>query len=209
MDSPNGGVVDSDQHLYEPRGMWEDYADPADRDLDLRLVDDDRGYTWLAWDGGRLSLADVHRPGDTGSCGAHRRRLRAGQPSGYRYDDELPSPYWEVGARLEWMDRAGLASAVCFPNFGLVWERSLEASPRAQTANMRAWNRYCTDVATASRGRIFPVAHLTLRDREWLAAELAALSSAGIRMAMIAPGPVDGRALSHPDHEEIWAAFVD
>lgn len=26
---------------------------------------------------------------------------------------------------------------------------------------------------------------------------------------MIAPAPVDGRPLSHPDHDRIWAAFVD
>ena len=26
---------------------------------------------------------------------------------------------------------------------------------------------------------------------------------------MVAPAPVDGRPLSHPDHEQLWAAFVD
>ena len=34
------GVIDSDQHLYEPRGMWASHIDPALRDEALELVDD-------------------------------------------------------------------------------------------------------------------------------------------------------------------------
>jgi hypothetical protein len=48
-----------------------------------------------------------------------------------------------------------------------------------------------------------------LRDREWLHAELARLERDGVRLAMIAPALVDGRPLSHPDHDEIWRAFID
>src|SRR4029453_9252720 len=53
-----------------------------------------------------------------------------------------------------------------------------------------------------------PVAHVTLRDLDWLDAQLAALARAGVRMAMIAPALVDGRPLSHPGLERAWAAFV-
>ena len=51
------------------------------------------------------------------------------------------------------------------------------------------------------------MAHLTLRDPAWLEAQLAALSAGGVRLAMIAPALVDGRPLSHPDHDRLWAAF--
>jgi predicted TIM-barrel fold metal-dependent hydrolase len=60
-----------------------------------------------------------------------------------------------------------------------------------------------------SRGKIHPVGHLTLRDADWLQAELRALADGDVRTAMIAAAPVDGRELSHPDHEAIWSAFVD
>jgi len=33
-------------------------------------------------------LADVHLPGNVKSNGDHRRHLRAGEPSSYRYDDD-------------------------------------------------------------------------------------------------------------------------
>ena len=202
-------IVDSDQHLYEPRSLWADHIDPSARHEALSLVDDDLGYTWLSWREHKLSLADVHLPGDTGSCGDHRRRQRAGQPAGYRYDDALPAAYWDPAARVAWLNGAGLDEAVCFPNFGLLWERPLSGSLAALTANMRAWNRWCAAVRSDSGDRIHPVGHLTLRDRAWLAAEMRSLSDAGVRMAMIAAGPIDGKPLSHPDHERIWAAFVD
>lgn len=67
---------------------------------------------------------------------------------------------------------------------------------------MAAWNR-CASVVTDGRGRLVPVAHLSLRDTAWLDAQLAALAAGGVRLAMIAPALVDGRPLSHPDHDRI------
>ena len=204
-----GGVIDSDQHLYEPRTMWRDHIDPAQRDDALELVDDDLGYTWLAWRGERLQVADVHQPGDPGSCGRHRERLRRSERSTYDYDEALPATYWDPSARVAWLDEVGLDAAVCFPNFGLLWERRLSDSLPALLANLGAWNRWCGAVATDGHGRLHPVAHLTLRDAVWVEAQLARLAAAGIRLAMVAPAPVDGRPLSHPDHDRLWASFVD
>jgi predicted TIM-barrel fold metal-dependent hydrolase len=201
--------IDSDQHLYEPRTMWADHIDPSAREDALGLVDDDRGYTWLMWRDRRLGLADVHRPGDTASCGRHRQRLSRGEPSDYDYDATLPDEYWDPGARVGWLDGAGLDEAVCFPNFGLLWERTLSSSLPALTANMGAWNRWCASIAASGRGRLHPVGHLTLRDGPWAEHQLAELAAAGIRLAMVAPSPVDGRPLSHADHDRLWAAFVD
>jgi predicted TIM-barrel fold metal-dependent hydrolase len=203
------GIIDSDQHLYEGRSLWVDYIDPAARPDALSLVDDELGYTWLSWHDAHLGLADVHLPHNTASCGDHRKRQRARQPASYRYDEALPAAYWQPAARLRWLDAAGLDEAVLFPNFGLLWERRLAPSLPALTANMTAWNRWCAEVQAEGRGRLHPVAHLTLRDPEWLESQLAALAKAGIGVAMIGAGPVDGRAPSHPDHDRIWSSFVD
>ncbi|ORB17335.1 hypothetical protein BST37_03805 [Mycobacterium noviomagense] len=201
--------MDSDQHLYESRSLWADHMDPAAREEALSLVDDELGYTWLSWRGAHLALADVHLPGNTASCGEHRNRQRSGEPASYRYDEALPDSYWLPAARIAWLDDVGLDEAVLFPNFGLLWERRLSSSLPALTANMTAWNRWCAVVQAEGRGRLHPVAHLTLRDPDWLQTELDALASADVRLAMIGAGPVDGRALSHPDHDPMWSAFVD
>ncbi|HVT77657.1 MAG TPA: hypothetical protein VHD87_11560 [Acidimicrobiales bacterium] len=202
-------MIDSDQHLYEPRSMWTDHIDPAMRDDALALVDDDLGYTWLTWRGRRLQLADVHMPGNTAWCGDQRERWRAGERASYDYDEALPASYWDPAARLEWLDESGIDAAVLFPNYGLLWERALSDDLPALVANMTAWNRWCATVHFEGDDRLNPVAHLTLRDAEWAEREIAAMANAGVRLAMIAPAPVDGRALSDPAHDRLWSAFVD
>jgi hypothetical protein len=161
------------------------------------------------WRGQRLGLAEVQLPGRTAEIGEHHRRARAGLPPLERYDDILPRDYWEPAARLAKLDDLGVDEAVLFPNYGLLWERRLHVSLPALLANMAAWNRWCVSVAQEGRGRLHPVAHLSLRDPEWVLGQLPALDRAGVRMAMIAPALVDGRPLSHPSHDRLWAAFCD
>lgn len=202
-------VVDSDQHLYESRSLWGDYIDPAATDDALAIVDDDLGYPWLTWRGRRLQLADVQTPGESTVLGERRERQRAGDPPAYSYDEALPRDYWDPAVRADRVTRMGLDAAVVFPNYGLLWERELSPSLPALTANMAAWNRRCAEVVTDGRGILHPVGHLTLRDAPWAIAQLGALAAAGVRLAMIAPSLVDGRPLSHRDHDPMWAAFAD
>jgi predicted TIM-barrel fold metal-dependent hydrolase len=201
-------IIDSDQHLYESRTLWAEHIDPDRRDDALAIVDDELGYPWLTWRGRRLDVADVQFPGDTAALGRQRERYRQNRPPDYRYDDALPRHYWEPSARAKHLDQMGLDEAVVFPNFGLLWERRLSGSLTALTANMAAWNRWCATVVAEGEGRLHPVAHLTLRDPSWVETQLAELSSAGVRLAMIAPSAVDGRPLSHPDHDRLWGALV-
>ncbi|HXY27591.1 MAG TPA: hypothetical protein VEH82_04860 [Acidimicrobiales bacterium] len=202
------GFIDSDQHLYESRDLWSAHIDPAAREDALAIDDDDLGYSWLTWRGARLDMADVQVPGDTQGIGRRRRRQRAGERPEYDYDEALPAHYWDPAARAAHLDALGLDEAVVFPNFGLLWERRLSVSLPALTANMGAWNRWCASVAADGGGRLRPVAHLTLRDPQWLETQLGELERGGVRLGMIAPAAVDGRPLSHPDHDPLWAAFV-
>ncbi|MBI2705746.1 MAG: amidohydrolase family protein [Actinobacteria bacterium] len=207
---PGGtAVIDSDQHLVEYRGMWEDLADPSHRHEAIRMVDDDLGYTTLVWNGTRLGLVDVQDPGNTAGIGERHRRFRAREPAGHRYDETLPEDHWEPHARLRKLDEIGVAEAILFPNYGLLWERRLNCSLGAIRTNMAAWNRWCVTVADEGDGRLHPVAHLTLRDLDWLEAQLQSLARGGVRLAMIAPALVDTKPLSHPDLDRSWSLFVD
>jgi hypothetical protein len=143
----------------------------------------------LTWRGERLDLADVHRPGDTAPNGRHRQLLRAGERSEYDYDEALPDEYWSPSARGDGSTRAAWTRP-CFPNFGLLWERRLSGSPGAHRQHERG--TVGAAIIDESGGRLHPVAHLTLRDPEWLTRELRALADAGVRRAMIAPLPSTG-----------------
>jgi predicted TIM-barrel fold metal-dependent hydrolase len=204
-----GGVIDCDQHLYESRTLWADYADPGDRDKAVQIVDDDAGNAWLSWQGQRMMPADVTIPGETDEVGARLQRARAGKAPEQPYDEILPAAYWQPAARLGELDRLGLDEAFLFPNYALVWEHVLIADLEATKVNMGAWNRWALEVAAEGKGRLHPVAHLTLRDLDWLDDQLAALAAGGIRLAMIAPALADGRPLSHPDLDRAWASFIE
>jgi predicted TIM-barrel fold metal-dependent hydrolase len=201
-------IIDSDQHLFESPSLWTDHIDPGLRHEALAIVEDDLGYSWLTWRDRHLDVADVQVPGDTAGLGRRRQRRLQRLPADYRYDEALPVHYGEPSARADHLTSMGLDEAVVFPNFGLLWERRMSECLPALTANMAAWNRWCASVVTDGGGRLHPVAHLTLRDPEWLEAQLAQLAAAGVHLAMIAPAAVDGRPLSHPDHDALWAAFV-
>jgi predicted TIM-barrel fold metal-dependent hydrolase len=200
-------MIDCDQHLYEYRGLWEEHCDPALRGDALRFADDARGHVRVIWRDRTIASADVQTPGETEAIGERRRREREGLAPLLRYDDALPRDYWEPAARAAKLEELGVDEAVLFPNYGLVFERTLASDLPALCANMAAWNRWCGSVAAEGRGRLHPVAHLTLRDVAWLEQQLAAASRAGVRLAMIAPALVDGRPLSHPDLDRAWAAF--
>src|SRR5215470_9720840 len=112
-------VIDSDQHLVEYRGLWEEHIDPAHRDDAIRMVDDELGYTRLVWDGITMGLCEVQTPGETEAIGDRHRAFLAGEPARQRYDECLPDDHWSPAARLGSLDQLGVDEAVLFPNFGL------------------------------------------------------------------------------------------
>jgi len=201
-------LIDADTHLFEPAGMWREYADPADRDVALHMSTDELGYTWLMFGDRRLSLGGPHRPGDVDGIGEFRQGLMNGEPTDFDLA-EFNASYADPEARVRQLDSAGFAASIMFPNYGIAWERPLEHDLRATLANMAAWNRWIVDIAAQGGGRLFPVAHLSLRDLGWLDAQLDALAKGGIRVGLISPSLVDGRPLSHPDLDRAWASLVD
>ena len=201
-------MIDCDSHLFEPTGLWEEYCDPADRDVALRMVPDELGYVWLLAGDRRVWLAEPHQPRQPSTIGDYRQRQKQGLPSALDYES-FAAPYSEPASILKHLDATSVDEAVLFPNYGIIWERHLEDDLRATFANMRAWNRWIATVAAEGLGRLHPVGHVNLRDQDWLLAELASLSSAGIRLALIPPALVDGRSLSDPSLDWAWSAFVD
>jgi len=201
--------LDADTHLYERRDLWSSYIDPSQRHLALSIEEDDLGHAWLTQGDRRIDLAEIHHPGDLDAMGAYRRRVRQGLPAEIPFDEALPAAFWDPELRLGQLDEFGLEASVLFPNYGLLWERPLADRLEATLANMAAWNRWAGDVAAIGGGRFQPVAHVSLRNLDWLEHQLASLSAAGVRLAMTAPALVDGKPLSHPDLDRAWAAFVE
>jgi predicted TIM-barrel fold metal-dependent hydrolase len=202
-------TIDVDQHLFESRTTWSDYIDPSRRADALSISDDELGWPWLAWRGERLTPLEVPIPERSSLIGDDRQRRLRGERAPASFDELVPDTYRSAGARLESMDRFGLDAVVMFPNYGLLWEERLAADRPAQRANARAYNRFAAEVCNEGKGRLFAVAHLMLHDTAWAVEEIRRVRADGVRLAMVAPAPVEGKPLSHPDFDPVWAAFSD
>ena len=167
-------IIDCDQHLYESRTLWRDHFDPALRDEALRIEDDELGYPWI-------TLArHAPRHGRRADSRARPRCSVSGATAAWPGDPPDVLVRRGAPARLLGPDRARSAASArwgstrrcCFPNFGLLWERRLSGSLPALLTNMGAWNRWCSTVVADGGGALHPVAHLSLRDLDWLDAQL-------------------------------------
>jgi predicted TIM-barrel fold metal-dependent hydrolase len=203
-------IIDSDVHFFEDRRTWLDRIEPRFRDRALQIVDDERGFAWLACGDRRLHLAEVHVPGRVDLLGEGRKRER--EWNGQRpapFEEQVRPEFRDPAARLARMDAEGVDAAIFFPNYGLLWEDLLADDVEATCANMAAYNTWVTEIARASGSRLFGVSHLSLRDAAWAENEIGRMATAGIRLAMIGPNPVDGKPLAHPDLDRLWACFQD
>jgi hypothetical protein len=68
VEAVSASIIDSDEHLYEPRSLWMDHIDPGHRPDALTLIDDELGYTWLAWRGRPLVMCCSDFPHSEGSA---------------------------------------------------------------------------------------------------------------------------------------------
>ncbi len=200
-------TIDVDQHLFESRSTWSDYIDPAHRSDALSITDDDAGWPWLTWRGNRLTPLEVPIPERSSLIGDDRLRRLRGEQAPASFDELVPDSYHLAGARLASLDAFGLDAAVMFPNYGLLWEQRLASDRAAQRANARAYNRFLAGVCAEGKDRLHGVAHVMLHDPEWAVEEIERVRAEGVRLAMIAPAPVSGKPLSHPDFDPVWAAF--
>lgn len=202
-------TIDVDQHLFEGRTTWSEYIEPAHRDDALSIADDEAGWPWLSWRGSLLTPLEIPIPERSSLIGADRLRRVRGERAPASFEELVPDAYRLTGARLASLDEFGLDAAVLFPNYGLLWERRLASDRGAQRANARAYNRFVADTCADGAGRLFGVAHVLLHDPAWAVEEIRRIRADGLRLAMIAPAPVDGKPLSHADFDPVWAAFSE
>lgn len=202
-------TIDVDQHLFESRTTWSDYIEPGHRQDALAISDDAEGWPWLTWRGAHLTPLEVPIPERSSLIGDDRLRRLRGERAPASFDELVPDSYRLAGARLDALDAFGLDAAVLFPNYGLLWERRLSSDRVAQRANARAYNRFTAETCGEGHDRLFGVAHVLLHDPAWAVEEIARVRSEGIRLAMVAPAPVDGKPLSHSDFDPVWAAFSE
>lgn len=207
-------IFDFDQHLFEYPNMWMDYCDPDKKHLALEMTRDELGYPWL-WSRATNQLMWIYAktvPEDGFvSFFSPWQNWKDRKPAEIDYVADMPASCTEAKARVQQLDELGVDKTILYPHFGAVWGRYIYNRLDIIRANLSAWNRWAVAVRQEGAGRLEPAGHVTLRggDLGWLERELTYLGNNGIKAALVSYGLVDGRRMSHPDHDRAWQAFLD
>ena len=203
-------IIDADSHMFERPLTWREHMPSSDQELALDIEEDALGYSWLTHQGRRLLQCYISEPGQMWeSYGLPHQRCRAGEPALVRYGDMLAT-YNDPAARRDALDSWGIDEQVIFPNWGLNFGWYLMGDAPSERANIAAWNRWAAEIRSEGKGRLRPVGHLTLRaDAEWMRRELDFLAASGISQVFLPVGLIDGRRMSHPDYDPVWAQMVE
>lgn len=113
-----------------------------------------------------------------------------------------------MDARVRFLDSEGIDCQVVYPTLGLLWEGGVEDPPLAD-ALCRACNTWAFELCAAHKDRLFPAAHISLRDPGLAVAELERAAKLGWRTIFAAAAPAGGRSFGHPDFDPIWADVQD
>jgi predicted TIM-barrel fold metal-dependent hydrolase len=133
-------IVSVDDHLIEPPDLFEGRMPAALAERAPKVVTFPNGRQVWEYEGGiypNIGLnAVIGRPKEEWSM----------EPANF---DEMRRGCWDISARIEDMDQAGIAASVCFPSLiagfsGAVFSRSTD--PALGLACVRAWNDWHREV---------------------------------------------------------------
>jgi predicted TIM-barrel fold metal-dependent hydrolase len=127
------------------------------------------------------------------------------QPTGSPYVDDAPLGAMDPAERLRRLDLEAIERAFLYPTLGVLWVAEVDDEELTQ-AYLRAYNRWIVDFCADSRGRLIPIAQLSLGDPEAAEKELRRAAGDGAKGAWVPPFAWSRKPLGHPDHDRVFAA---
>ena len=126
------------------------------------------------------------------------------------FDNHLAfnAQWQDMDKRVQFLDEERIDLQVLFPTLGLLWEGTVN-DPELAAAHCRAYNTSAFELCAGHRDRLFPMAHISLRNPQLAAPELERVAKLGCRGFMLGSAPVNGRSFGHPDFDSVWAAAQD
>jgi predicted TIM-barrel fold metal-dependent hydrolase len=194
-------IISADDHLVEPRHLFEGRLPSRLQDRAPRVVTNDDGTEMWDYEGRsypQIGLnAVVGRPKHEWSM----------EPARF---DEMRRGCWDAEARLADMDLDGVWASLCYPSLvagfaGTVFSQSDD--PALGMACMRAWNDWHLEEWVGARPeRFVPVQLPWLVDPQVAADEVRRNAERGFRAVSFVENPVDvGLPSMHTDH---WDPFL-
>jgi len=203
----HAGAIDADGHVLEPGDLWDTYIEARYRDRALRIKRDSDGLEYLEVGGQPSKMTRNGYPATLGRMG--QKELDAFKPHPDKtYAANMPFGACDADQRLQLLQAENLDKAILYPTLGILWEAELDDAELSQ-AYCRAYNRWIADFCRPSKGRLVPIAHLSLGDPQAAAAELERAVKDGCRGAFVVPFTWTRKAHGDPVHDPVYAKAVE
>lgn len=200
-------AFDGDSHFMEPLDLFEQYIDPAFRDRAVKLATDPAtGKRAMLCDNQPLKLRDMEEV--LGLLSGYGQKEAGAQIGGFDRYRAFSAQWQDMAARVRFLNDEEIDGQVIFPSIGIIWEGELD-EPLLADALCRAYNRWAFELVEGHRDRLFPAAHISLRDPALAVAELNRVAKLGCRTAFVSAAPIAGRSFGHPAYDPAWAAAQD
>ena len=199
------GGVDGDGHVLEPPDLWERYLEPKYRSRAICIRKDDEGREHVEIDGRPSKLVRRGMPGGLGLMDRVGGIIYEREETGSPYVDNAPLGAMDAEERIQRLDQENLERVFLYPTLSLLWVAECE-DEEITVAYLRAYNRWIVDFCADSKGRLIPIAQLSLGDPEAAEAELRRVAKDGVKGVWVPPFAMTRKALGHGDHHRVFAA---
>ena len=196
-------IIDADAHFAEPLDLWQNYIDPKYKERAFRIEPakpDERGKIIVDGKVSPLFPPEFFKDIIPITVG-YGRHDRLGDPT-FQYEDGIPAAF-TADERVKWLDVEGIDKQFIYPTWGLLWEGDID-DPALADAHCRAYNNWVWEECSPYKDRLFPVAHISLRDVESAVQEIKRIAKLGMRGVFIGSRPYEGRSFGHPYYDPFW-----
>jgi predicted TIM-barrel fold metal-dependent hydrolase len=202
-------IVDGDSHFIEPLDLYLQYIDPEYRDRAMHVAEDPTsGKQQMFVEGKRMRLGTKDIDEMLSIIVGYGQKEEGSALN--EFDRSLISggDWQNMDKRIQFLDAEGLDYQVLFPTLGLLWEGEVQ-DPGLAAALCRAYNTWAFEVCAGHLDRLFPAAHISLRDSALAVQEVQRVAKLGAHTIMVGSAPVGGKSFGHEDYDPIWAAAED
>ncbi|NOT55679.1 MAG: amidohydrolase [Deltaproteobacteria bacterium] len=201
-------IVDGDSHFIEPLDLFTRYMEPAYRERAMRVVNDPTtGKQHMIVDGKPMRLGSDTEEMLSIIVG-HGQKEEGNALNEFDRSLIASADWQDMGKRVQYLDTEGLDYQILFPTLGLLWEGEIRDAGLA-AAHCRAYNTWAFEVCAGRLDRLFPAAHISLRDPALAVEEMQRIAKFGGHSVMIGSAPVHGKSFGQPDYDPIWATAQD
>ncbi len=200
-------VIDGDAHFLEPLDLFERYIDPAYRERAMQLkVDPTTGTKQFLVEQKPMKIFDVEA--FLGAVAGYGQKETGHDLSNFDRYLYHAAGWQDMGKRVQFLDEEGFERQVIYPTLGLFWEGEID-DPYLADAHCRAYNTWTFELCTPYHDRLYPAAHISLRDPQLAVREMERVAKLGGRTIFVAAAPIRGRSFGHPDFDPVWATAQD